>query len=57
MEDFPNRVVDLSDAGIPIRYLLIFESFRPHKHAFQDIYDLDLQLRIWDLLVYRKEDV
>lgn len=57
MEDFPNRVVDLSDAGIPIRYLLIFECFRPHKHAFQDIYDLDLQLRIWDLLVYRKEDV
>lgn len=53
MEDFANRVVDLSYTGISLRHLFIFKSFWPHKHTLQDVYDFDLELRIRYLLVYR----
>ena len=57
MEDLADWVEYLSDVGVAFRYMLVLESFSPHKHTLQDIDHLYLQLRVRYLLVDREEDV
>ena len=57
MKDLANGIDDPPDVLVAFGDLIVLEGSEADEHALQDVNDLDLQLRVRDLLINGKENI